>query len=110
MKEQLITVETALVARHKGCKIHTPIQAYSGDNIPLHPQSLIQRWLREEYYIDVFIEPILDNGVLQWQSCSRSINKNNPRSFEPILSTLRRGFNNYEDALEEGLFTALKYI
>lgn len=119
MEEQLISFETAKLAKEKGFNIYQDIQ-YSqevidktitynytesqcrlfGDVYYAPTQSLLQRWLREEHEINIVIFPANNQeswfyGVnkVMWQSCSRE--------------TL---YNSYEEALEAGLKEALKLI
>ena len=65
-------------------------------------QSLLQKWLREEHYIIVWVYPAIRlNG---YQGC---IQKKNMVGKNIILT---HKFETYEEALEQGLFEALKLI
>ena len=122
MKEQLIEFETAKLAKEKGFKL----DLYNGDweyedkcgdtfitNSDLSnykkedkfnirpriecPQSLLQKWLREEYRIIVEVKMF---GSQAWDV--EIVNYKITRS--------RDYFKTYEEALEKGLYEALKQI
>jgi len=126
MKEELITYETAVLAKEKGfnepCMDYcwsdkTLIQSAIGsctNGIPfkqeqfkdisrkkrvyticIPTQSLLQRWLREEHNLNVYCNPIEDDSH-KWYN---NIASHNP----PFTGT-------YEEALEVGLYEALKTI
>lgn len=116
MEEQLITFETAKLAKEKGYDIECEkyfnedgeLWAYIKwmedlrDDIPFIPtQSLLQRWLREEHNIDVWAVPfknIDDEKAYDFTSdCD-------------IYSESEIGYSTYEQALEIGLQEALKLI
>lgn len=123
MEEQLITFETAKLAKEKGfdIKVETFYMGDSEENF-LHnagkkdnwnnhkcllneselsndysapTQSLLQKWLREEHGIDVYCMPVGDDSY-KWY--------NNIASHNPVLT------GTYEEALEVGLQEALKLI
>ena len=125
MKEELITYETALLAKKKGFNISTrnfiadlswnDKQIYScdevgypnftndmgsshgfGDIINVSSQSLLQKWLREKY--DIHVETFFD------ETYSTTITKNGKWYNSAI------DYNTYEKALEKGLQEALKLI
>lgn len=125
MKEQLITFETALLSKENGF-IHVEANCF-GDNmcyqlpegelinaikgntvsgyILAPTQSLLQKWLRESFEIIV--------SVLPYSTTSKS---GRFPSFIWMIhgetaSTLTHDpFSTYEEALEKGLITALKYL
>jgi hypothetical protein len=123
MEEQLITFETAKLAKEKGfdIKVETFYMGDSEENF-LHnagkkdnwnnhkcllneselsndysapTQSLLQKWFREEHGIDVYCMPVGDDSY-KWY--------NNIASHNPVLT------GTYEEALEVGLQEALKLI
>jgi hypothetical protein len=117
MKEQIITFETAKLAKEKKFDIFTK-QEYmissSGDfwliDYNQHPghseefikapsQSLLQKWLREEHNIHIHICPT-DTG--------RWLRQLHTTKGEFIL--IEEYFDTYEEALEDGLIEALKLI
>ena len=134
MKEQLIEFETAKLAKEKGFDFVTPIFWRVSESMcvdknhfgstekiqlvncgnqnetdwtdyPAPTQSLLQKWLRDEHDIDVYIIP---NGMRD---------KNiNDRLYHPQLwvkdlyQTELHSKNTYEQALEQGLINALKLI
>ncbi len=124
MKEQLISFETAKLAKEKGF-VNGSKSYYTGNDElhtydeKFHPnalhknnmmqrfryevpiQSLLQKWLREEHSIDLWfgqlnppnkyhVEDIVQNDI--------------------IIGGVNEGSAIYEDALEKGLFEALKLI
>ena len=126
MKEQLITFETAKLAKEKGFENKTPhklrrdyynhlgeingdvtlyIKAYVNkkstrnlETIDASTQSLLQKWLREEHQLYVLINYV------------------NKEQFNWEINMFQHGEygigfrGNYEEALEAGLLTALKLI
>jgi hypothetical protein len=134
MEEQLISFNTAKLAKEKGFNIDTVTLAfinyysesfkgdrkyvitvysrgvYYGDNpIYLAPtQSLLQRWLRDSYSIHLYIVPY--GGGKGW--CIANIRD---VEFDTLLYPARKNFREviyitYEQALEAGLIEALKLI
>jgi len=107
MKEQLIEFETAKLADSKGSgKVH-----WSNDESFIRSekeykrptQSLLQKWLREVYNIDIFVLGTSNaiDGVINNYYCEYFIGI---KSFETDSS------KTYEEALEVGLQEALKLI
>lgn len=71
---------------------------WSKDKFTVAPtQSLLQRWLREEKFIDIEIYPIFIKGVRVYTVCIHASNLNKPNRF------------NYFDTYELTLEDALKY-
>jgi len=136
MYEQLVSFKTAKLAKEKGfdeyscswfendesihfaseeedlesdqVKYKTFKKNYS-DTIFLRPtQSLLQKWLREIYSIDitVIIRFADTYGIIVHQ------NRNLPRAFEEIITkvTYENHKNIYETSLESGLLCALELI
>jgi len=116
MEEQLINFETAKLAKEKGFKVYTIIayteegevtfsqMQYEGQtNIKKEysapTQALLQKWLRDVHRIDVYCEPAFIN---KYERFSRKWKTNFHKN--GILNT------KYEQALENGLFEALKLI
>lgn len=124
MEEQLISFETAKLAKEKGFggKELTTLNGYFRGgilcNIPCNnksdfchedefsapTQSLLQKWLREKYKIIVSINIMSD---LSYYSLLIDINEN---KLDLKNQSKNRGFNTYEEALEVGLQEALKLI
>ena len=117
MKEQLITFETAKLAKEKGfdwyCKKCYDEQSISATSdtgdweepLPVGKhyaptQSLLQKWLREEPCVSVFIIPSIKENHNEW-----FIIDNDENTIE-----CEEAFGVYEDALEMGLQEALKLI
>jgi len=105
MKEQLITFETAKLAKEKGFPIKLP--NHEGHilegNKPT--QSLLQKWLREKHNINVFI--CYSNQDQPNYSCF-IITKNEENHFMDITPGIQEDI--YEETLEQGLQESLKII
>ena len=108
MKEQLISFDTAKLAKEKGFNIiqqiittwnkNTREEEYTTDNGIT--QSLLQKWLREEHNIHITITSISQES---WQY---HITKPGQR----LGDNYEEDFYTYEEALESGLHQALKLI
>ena len=127
MEEQLISFETAKLAKEKGFKL--PLHSnrnYYNLNGNIHPynwfnqfeladytdaptQSLLQKWLREVHKINIFISSKTIENKTIFIPHGRTIPdtiKNNL-----IVDIIQYCTNNtYEEALEIALFEALKLI
>jgi hypothetical protein len=127
MKEQLITFETAKLAKEKGlCEYFNKgteyVSAfYSEDGINFEEtefqqedciigdryfrptQSLLQKWLREVHKIDVFCDCI-GSGKYYSVIYDNSIKEGNDKVFEQEKET------SYEESLEVGLQEGLKLV
>lgn len=118
MHNELITLETAKLAKEKGfdesCKYHfdkdggrfnsdwNPTKnSQWNDYITRPTQSLLQRWLREKYGLHIHL--LFIDNVLGYQS----IITNTISNIELFKSKL---YFPYEQALEEALYEALKLI
>lgn len=118
MKDEFITFETAKLAKEKGfdeyCKYHfdqegarfnnnmNPTKNSEWNNCMTQPtQSLLQRWLREQHGLHIHLY-FIDN-VLGYQAIITDT-VSNIELFES------KCFVPYEQALEEGLYEALKLI
>ena len=128
MKEQLISFETAKLAKDKGFNEDTelffnsfyPKGTYNingftnydevtdkRDNFTSLPtQSLLQKWLREKHNKHIYLFP-LDNGKWGFENNSISINLDHI-----FINYMYEGkeYNSYEEALEVGLQEALNFI
>jgi hypothetical protein len=119
MKEELISFETAKLARKKGFNWNTrrfyspdgrvDITMYSknhnrpmSENYAIPTQSLLQKWLREKYHLHIQIIEYDKDGSLIIQ-----ITKNSQLVYDYMTSF---DINEYEEALEKGLQEALKLI
>ena len=69
---------------------------------PIITQSLLQRWLREEKFIDFAIYPIFINGVRVYTCYAYAPKLNKPKKFNY--------FDTYELALEDALKYALENL
>lgn len=94
MEETLITFETAKLAKEKGCD-----WILLNNGFPFPSQSLLQKWLREEKKIRIFV---VDVDCADWD--------------EPKYAYFINGdgteldFDTYELSLEHALQEALKLI
>lgn len=133
MISQLITKETAILAKEKGFPYLSYIQAYYIEDelifeyeseheyingvkhcwedklIPIYPalqQSLLQKWLREEHNIHIEIELASDEEcwIIQPYIYQWNFYKDGNITID------REFYNSYEEALEEALQKALKLI
>ena len=124
MKEQLITFETAKLAKEKGFNIKTevffrPIKKqkvlflkwteYDNSKPILQrpTQSLLQKWLREKYGLCIEIRHWV-NKSQDFLKCTFVILKIGEGSVTP--ETYFNTISIYEEALEKGLQEALKLI
>lgn len=127
MKDQLITFETAKLAKEKGfneyCayyaveakgakdKYECPTYLIQNSNgwITAPTQSLLQKWLREKHNISALISTDPYGSNAWFSKWERLINiEGGTKSASSTWRTKR--FKSYEDALEKGLVEALKLI
>ena len=126
MKEQLISFETAKLAKEKGLPqdnfyfedYEARVPFYGLDNelnkgdedrfgqCKSISQSLLQKWLREKHKIHIYLFP-LDNNKWGFENNSISINLD-----YIFINYMYEGkeYNSYEEALEVGLQEALNFI
>jgi hypothetical protein len=133
MEEQLITFETAKLAKEKGFNtsntgyrydkkgdriMDTPLDRLLwGTNYPIATQSLLQKWLRDIHNIHIKVDDFIDDETcIEWDYEIVIIGTDCTITGEyiPLVpystnDTLRQ-FLNYESALESGLEKALKLI
>ena len=126
MKEELISFETAKIAKEKGFNVYSESRLYfTTKGKPVHQdeyrasdciedrstndykrptQSLLQKWLREEHGIYVNIEVMPCSGLLVFNYLIRYLKDIGK------IKISRHIFKHetYEQALEEGLQEALK--
>lgn len=116
MKEQLISLETAKLAKEKGfwtlCDFIHSTQFDRPVKRKYHPQpfpdvfyeaptqSLLQKWLRDKYKIHLTITSISQES---WQYHITMIG-------DSLGENYKEDFYTYEEALEAGLLEALKLI
>lgn len=117
MKEELIDFETAKLAKEKEFNVNTKTSYdlltkskltlyyvyghyHCNDTCARPTQSLLQKWLREEHNIDIYVKPSYGGYYcsLEYDFSERSGSK--------ILDLE----TTYEEALEKGLFEALELI
>lgn len=117
MTDQLVSFETAKLAKEKGFKDMQCISRYDGEELVSEEvdrassatQSLLQKWLREEHKIHVFIG--YRPNVQKWDSQAYSLLVNG-KEYVKIMKAFNRDikYDTYEEALEAGLQEALKLI
>lgn len=125
MKENIVTFQVAKLAKEKGFKLkvnhYYEITTISDSDLNLKPckyqninlfedsifaaptQSILQKWLREVHNIDIFIWKNSIDGSYRVDDILLNNEELTNLEFEV-------GFDNYEEALEEGLYEALKLI
>jgi hypothetical protein len=128
MKDELITFETAKLAKEKGFNIPT-LHYYRGDGDFVNPwmdvivksyhilnhnksiesyfysaptQSLLQRWLRDVHKIYLVPTVDIESRKYSWEIYNFNTSKQESGEWEK--------YNTYEEALEAGLQHALKLI
>ena len=133
MKEELITFETATLAKEKGFNWPQnmwwvsrpmgeglfPTTEYQGNenNYFAPTQSLLQRWLREDRNIDVVISPERYKNGVNYMVQAQKWDLNADEEIHPnFVVKGSYWFNDnhehptYEEAMEKGLQEALKLI
>ena len=118
LKEKLISFETAKLAKEKGFHISSRGEGMgkrvfingelvntifsSKDHIHAPTQSLLQKWLREVHEISIKVDDYYTNSRVRfdYNVCQLGSQEDNPVGI----------FETYEEALEIGLYQALKQI
>lgn len=125
MKEQLISFETAKLAKEKGfdwevnksyiqSKNHIFIQDIgqpwksTHEQFDAPTQSLLQKWLREEKRIYIGMGFGRTAGSMKYKFYAKYSDMNLSEQDRELRTTV--WFKTYEEALEEGLKEALKLI
>ena len=125
MKDQLISFDAAKLAKEKGFKeyciayfsISGEEMYFREDGMYFHSngangrlilrptQSLLQKWLREQFFYHIYLIP-LDNNKWGFEVKYISL------MLDDFISYLYSGYeyNSYEEALESGLMKALEMI
>ena len=106
MEEQLISFETAKLAKEKGCNLENCTCGGYPDCICYDKrisQSLLAKWLREKHGIDILVQRDFSNGIKKY-ILTPCFDKPIPKGYESVEK------NNYEEAYEIGLQEALKLI
>jgi hypothetical protein len=117
MEEQLISFETAKLAKEKGFNIiQRIITVYDRDTLEETQndehgitQSLLQKWLRKEHKIHIEVE----HSYRDLSHYSFHIYKTWEEYSKKMMKTFNDElihFDSYESALEQGLLEALKLI
>lgn len=100
-KDQLISIDTAELAVLMDFDWF-PLRPYRNTIPTLCTQSLLAKWLRKEYNIHVYPEPFL-NSQFKFGGYFYNI-------LSKIVIEGEEEFKTYEEALEKGLYEALKLI
>lgn len=116
MKEQLISFETAKLAKEKGFKcnssdcswayLNTNGMAMSYDEkscVLIPTQSLLQKWLREKHDLHLCVG--LDRSLIEEPNYNYQL-----INHSQTVDYSETNFKTYEEALEKGLYEALKLI
>lgn len=118
MKEQLIALDTAKLAKEKGFTFHMcdfdwkQIELFpKGDraNHVLPTQSLLQKWLREVHNLFVWIFPENNGETFGWE-IDEAFKDKYKELPEGDYDLTEYNYKTYEEALEKGLQEALKLI
>ena len=119
MKEQMISFETAKIALEKGFdkgmsgyatdgKVYYYLDARKKIEYPSPTQSLLQKWLREKHEIHIVVYPMIVTACeKQGNRYGYAISIREEQLHEDDSDL---GYLTYEDALEKGLYEALKLI
>ena len=102
MKESLISLEAAKLLKEKGFVDFSK----SPDSIPIIPQSLAQKWLREVHKIYVWPLLNIESNLFGYEiwDANKGVNisySSNCKDWD---------FNSYEQALEAGILKSLKLV
>lgn len=108
MTEELVTLETAKMLIEKGfneCRNVVDISNMSNDDLPkrcfLQPtQSIAQKWLRDNHSVHTAVD-VNGNGLWYCRIYDT-------KDYEFLFET--KNYVTYEEALEAGIFEALKLI
>lgn len=96
MKESIITFETTKLAKERGFE----------ENIATPTQALLQKWLREKHDIFVVVSPHIYKGSVVFM-----LTVNQVISAEEFPHNYARMYSGtYEEAFEEGLQVALRFL
>ena len=113
MTDQLISFETAKLAKEKGFNItgctsrywnNTLVTGANIQGVAAPTQSLLQKWLREVHNIHMFVS-ITTNDIFLCRILNPLFKNGSEGRF--IICKM---CNTYEEALEQGLIEALKLI
>ena len=129
LKEDIVSFETAKLAKEKGFIFNGRTNDWLQTTLPYHEdgtrnigthyedyigaptQSLLQKWLRDKHHIQVEVN-FRRFGV---ESCNGYFYMANPKKYCTMnyytgVEGKGRGFTTYEEALEEGLKVGLNLI
>ena len=118
MEEKLISFETAKLLKEKGFgSISKKMYNKEGKLLPFKnyvafdkyfapTQSLVQKWLRENYNINV---NVFSSSRFNWFVAIEQFNKDT-KCFKETFYPMKEEVDLYEDALEIGLLDSLKLI
>jgi hypothetical protein len=121
MKEQLISFDTAKLAKKKGVKVESyPVYSFDGILVnnytnahriyPAPTQSLLHKWLRDTHNIHVI--PYIISGLKYYAITALKPKEDGTLGCDDLFSREIEilHFKTYEDALEVGLQESLKLI
>ena len=133
MKEELISLETAKLAKEKGFKLNFCVELFypdphkeneyittecihdwefveNNDTYSRPTQSLLQKWLREEHNLHFYIDTTPSFEQMESHKSKYKLHIRVP--FSPFKSTTAYYYleSTYEEVLEKGLQEALKLI
>ena len=101
MEEQLVSFETAKLAKEKGFDLKIENNYFAKSEFPAPTQSLLQKWLRENYQLHI---TIYSSSQESWMY---RITRPHQDFDEGLYD---EDFENYEECLEHALQETLKLI
>lgn len=120
MEEVLVSPEVARLLWEKGLPktevvkycTYVPIDGNILEYLPMIPQSLAQKWLREIHHITFNASPHSYNDEIIYVVTIKVISNKKPIDFNIMMSTSNKAimFKTYEDAIEAGLKYCLESI
>jgi len=140
MEEKIISFETAKIAKERGFNSFTTFQYIQYDDndwrlksnqefrelsesigigdkirIAAPTQSLLQKWLRVKYSLYIKVHPVYRDKKVMWEYVIFFLDEpllSGTDGFKNKMSLLNHPYywETYEEALEEGLKTALKSV
>jgi hypothetical protein len=108
MKDQLITFETAKLAKKKGCKSDLGLAPLAQD----FTQSLLQKWLREKHNIHIicFYRASTKSYSINITHTNLTLTEYTAEFKNSHKINIDILYNTFEEALEAGLQQALNLI
>lgn len=117
MEKTIVTFDTAKLAKEKGFIDKYPINCYNQDGLfmpqtriyqglPAPTQSILQKWLRENYDLHIIILPCYVFAILNKEDIE-SVDNGDSSIYDYVSD---ESFSSYEEALELALINTLHNI